>query len=275
MVKRADLHMHSHVSDGEASPGDVVRLAHAAGLDIIALTDHDTAAGVNDAVAASADLDIEVVPGIEISTRLGERELHILGYWIDPEAPSIVAHQAHAVERRRKRMEKMVAGLQELGIEVSMDDVLEAAGEDTKVLGRPHLARAMLNGGHTRYFAEAFDKYIADDGPVYVAEGMPEPTAAFEVIRAAGGVPVWAHPPLGWFEEGVEILADQGLAGVECYRPGTDPDDITRLERAAHHHNLIATGGSDWHGPKRSVLGDFSVAADRLVDILAFGGITV
>lgn len=270
---RVDLHMHSWVSDGDVSPTEVVRHAEKAKLDVIAVTDHDTAGGVQEALKASEGRSVSIVPGIEISTMHEGRELHILGYWIDPTAPTIVAHQEHAVGRRRRRMEAMVARLCDLGMEVTIEDVDKAAGESVHVLGRPHLARALLALGHTRYFSEAFDRWIGDDGPAYVAEGFPTPPDAIETIHAAGGKAVWAHPPTDWFSEGIDLLAEWGLDGIECYRPGSSSMDVEMFEAAAERLRLLRTGGSDWHGPDRFKLGDFAVAGDRISPILAAGGI--
>lgn len=265
--------MHSWVSDGDVSPADVVRHAEKAKLDVIAVTDHDTAGGVADALAASAGRPITVVPGIEISTVYEGRELHILGYWIDHRSASILNHQEHAVGRRRRRMLGMVARLCEMGLEVTIEDVEKAAGPGVHVLGRPHLARALLALGHTRYFSEAFDRYIGDDGPAYVSEGFPSPRDAIDTIHAAGGKAVWAHPPVEWFGEGIELLAGWGLDGVECYRPGSAPDDVAAFEAAAERLDLLRTGGSDWHGPDRFKLGEFAVAGDRIAALLAAGGL--
>ena len=272
---KLDLHLHSHVSDGELPPEEVVRAALAGGLDVIALTDHDTAAGVPAALAAAAGTPLRVVPGIEISTRFEARELHILGYWIDPAAPSIRAHQAASVGRRTERMRGMVQKLRALGIDISFDEVTAAAGPAVRSLGRPHLARALHAAGHTRYYGEAFDRFIADGGPAFVSQGFPSPEEAFELIHAAGGVAVWAHPPLDAVEALVPGFARDGLDGIECFRPAYSPADSALLAGLAARHGLLTTGGSDWHGPNRGPLGDFSVApaaVERLLEIGAARG---
>lgn len=266
---RVDLHMHSWVSDGDVAPAEVVRLARAARLDVIAMTDHDTAAGVEEAVREAEGLPIAVVPGIEISSRWETHELHILGYWIDPRSSAILQHQEKAVKRRYDRMVEMVERLKAQGLEISMDDVEAAAGPETKTLGRPHLARALFARGYTRYFGEAFSRYIGEGKPAFVAEGFPLPADAIDAIHAAGGKAVWAHPPSEWFGEGIELMASWGLDGVECYRPGTAPPDVQIFEAGARAHGLFPTGGSDWHGPQRSTLGEFAVPADRIPEILS------
>lgn len=268
---RADLHLHSHVSDGHLSPTEVVRAAHAGGLGVISLTDHDTAAGVPEALDAAAELPLRVIPGIEVSTRWHEHEFHVLGYWIDPAAPEILAHQTASVARRGRRMENMVAKLQAMGIDISLEEVRTAAGPEARSLGRPHLARALHSGGHTRYYAEAFDRFIGDRGPAFVAEGFPNPGEAIAMIHAAGGVAVWAHPPLDLFADEIERFVAWGLDGVECYRPLHTAQDTLLLTRTARDLGLIATGGSDWHGPHRSALGDFYIPLERVAELMETG----
>jgi 3',5'-nucleoside bisphosphate phosphatase len=270
---RVDLHLHTWVSDGDVSPTELVRLAAASGLAVLAVTDHDTAAGVAEAQAASRSLPVAVVPGIEISTGWGDQELHILGYWIDPAAAAIVAHQEWAVRRRARRMESMVARLQEMGVAITYEDVELAAGPEVHALGRPHLARALFARGQTRFYGEAFTRYIGDAGPAFVSEGFPSPQDAIELIHAAGGVAAWAHPPLEWFESGLPLLREWGLDGVECFRPGTDPTVTDLLATATREAGLFPTGGSDWHGPHRAALGTFTVDALQVRDLLRIGGL--
>lgn len=272
---RVDLHLHTWVSDGDLSPAELVRLAIQAGLDVIAITDHDTAAGVAEAQMAAAATPLVVIPGIEISTRTGDHELHILGYWIDPECDSILRHQEHATRRRSTRMVAMVERLRGMGIEISFEDVEAAAGPSTRTLGRPHLARALHARGVTRFYGEAFIRFIGDAGPAYVAEGFPPPRQAIETIHAAGGVAVWAHPPLHSVSSLLPELAAAGIDGVECYRPGMEAADVAMLEQATRAHGLFPTGGSDWHGPRRTMIGDFGLHALRVQEVLARGGIRV
>ena len=265
---RVDLHMHSWVSDGDVAPAEVVRLARAARLDVIAVTDHDTAAGVEEAVREAAALEVAVVPGIEISTRWEAQELHILGYWIDPRSEPILEHQSRAVRRRYDRMAEMVERLRAQGLEIAMEDVEAAAGPEVRTLGRPHLARALFARGYTRFFGEAFTRYIGEGKPAFVAEGFPLPADAIATIHAAGGLAVWAHPPPEWFEEGIPLLVKWGIDGVECFRPGLTLTDVKMFEAGARTHRLFLTGGSDWHGPQRSTLGEFWVPGERIPEIL-------
>jgi predicted metal-dependent phosphoesterase TrpH len=270
---RVDLHLHTWVSDGDVSPGEVSRRAVAAGLDVISITDHDTAEGVADAQREAASLPLVVVPGIEISTRTGDQELHILGYWIDPSSDPIQRHQRQAATRRLTRMEAMLERMRELGVELTIADVEKAAGPSARTLGRPHLARALFAGGFTRFYSEAFSRYIGDGGPAFVGEGFPTPEAAINTIHEAGGVAVLAHPPLPWVQHSLESLVGWGLDGIECFRPGLDQFQIRLLEDLGDSHDLFPTGGSDWHGPQRFKLGEFAVPAQQVRELLALGGI--
>jgi len=266
---KLDLHMHSHVSDGRLAPTAVVEAALAGGLDVIALTDHDTTRGVAEATAAAEGTGLTVVPGIEISTRHGEHDLHILGYWVDPSHPALVEHEEIARHRRVDRMHGMVDKLQRLGIDVEFDDVLKAAGPGTHVLGRPHLARALLERGHIRYFGEAFERFLRDGGPAFVLEAFPSVAEAIELIHRCGGLAVWAHPPRDTFEREIRDFAAAGLDGVECLRPAALPSDIQFLEGTANALGLMVTGGSDWHGPLHAALGDFFLREEDLSGFLA------
>jgi predicted metal-dependent phosphoesterase TrpH len=271
---RIDLHLHSHISDGDLSPTALVAAARAAALDVVALTDHDTAAGVAEALEAVRGTSLTVVPGIEISTCYPPHELHVLGYWVDPQAPSILAHQEGAVLRRVERMRRMVERLGELGVSVTMEAVRKAAGPEAQSLGRPHLARALLAAGVTRSFGEAFARFIGDGGPAFVSQDFPTPQEAIATIHAAGGLAVWAHPPLDVVEELLPAFVAWGLDGVECFRPSHQAADVELLLGLATQHALLPTGGSDWHGPRRNFeLGDFAIVPEQVAGLLARGGL--
>jgi hypothetical protein len=270
---RIDLHIHSHASDGHLSPTAVVDAAVAGGLDVIALTDHDTAAGVPEAVEAARERSITIIPGIEVSARHGDAEVHVLGYFVDPLAPSMRAHVDASVDRRQDRMRRMVERLQGLGLSVEYEDVLAAAGPDAASLGRPHLARALLARGQVSRYGEAFERYLADGGAGFVDTEFPSVPEAIDTIRQAGGVAVWAHPPVEMFDREIRTFASYGLAGVECFRPTTPPAESLLFETAARSLGLLRTGGSDWHGPHRSRLGDFAVQVEEVRELLALGGV--
>jgi predicted metal-dependent phosphoesterase TrpH len=272
-LKRVDLHIHTHASDGQLSPAAVVHAAVRGRLDVIAITDHDTVAGVNEALAAARGQPITVVPGIELSTRHGPHEIHILGYFIDPDSPALRDYQSAAGDRRAMRMQEMVRRLQGQGVGVSYEDVLRIAGPEASSLGRPHLARALQEAGHTRSVGEAFDLYLKDGGSAFVDTAFPPVQDAIATIHAAGGVAVWAHPELAVFDSEVRTFARWGLNGIECFRPTTPPVESMLFDKVAREMGLFRTGGSDWHGPHRGRLGDWAVRSDEVRELLDLKGL--
>lgn len=272
---RIDLHMHSTASDGEFEPERVVEFARAGRLDLIALADHDSTAGFHPARAAGEALDVEVVPAIEMSSTQDGRDLHILGYFVDPDAPVLVEHSERARTFRESRMERMIARLLEQGVSVTLEAVRRLAGADTKrkSIGRPHLARALVEAGYVSTIEEAFNRFISDDHEAFVPTALQTPAEAIERIRVAGGISVWAHPPRQSLEELLPGFVDAGLRGVEAFRPNHSRDYQAQLEAAAQRHGLLLGGGSDWHGTKDGVLGTFYVDADDISTLLATRGI--
>ncbi len=271
---RLDLHMHTTASDGFWSPGAVVRGAAEGGLDVISITDHDTAAAVPIAQEAAAALRIEVIPGIEVSSTFHRDDIHILGYFIDPVSEAIVAHSERAGARRVERMKEMLALLADDGIEVPFEDVEAAAGPDGVVIGRPHLAQALVDGGHVTSIYHAFDDLIGDDGPAFVPTHLLEPAEAVDVVLAGGGIPIWAHPPGELVDTLLPGLLEAGLRGLEVYRPRNRRSEVLRFESICRSAGLLMTGGSDWHGPDGgNALGDFHVRAEEIERFLEAGGL--
>jgi predicted metal-dependent phosphoesterase TrpH len=271
---RLDLHIHSTASDGAWTPEQVVDGASAGGLDVIALTDHDTTAGVERAVRAASGTALQVVPGVELSSTSDGREIHILGYFIDPSAPALREHGARARELRRDRMERMISRLREEGVDVRLEAVVAAAGGSDTVLTRPHLARAMVVGGWVGSVPEAFDRYLADRHPAYVPTELQSPLEAVEVVVESGGIAVWAHPPLDLLDGLLAGLVDAGLRGIEVLRPRTSGSAEARLRAAARSAGLVISGGSDWHAPERQEpLGAFYVTEKDLRPLLEEGGL--
>jgi predicted metal-dependent phosphoesterase TrpH len=272
MPMRLDLHIHSTASDGAWAPAAVARAA-AGRLDVIALTDHDTLAGVEPARAAAAGLPLQVIPAVELSSTHEGREVHVLGYFVDPTAPALREHERRAIGARELRMEQILTRLRGQGVHVEMSAVIDAAGPERTTLGRPHLARALVRAGHASSIPDAFDRWIGDAQPAYVPVALVDPAGAVEVIRAAGGLAVWAHPATDMMDALLPPLVRAGLRGLEVYRPRAGQDLIGRLERAARTAGLFVTGGSDWHTPEAgSQLGDFHVTADELGPFLEAGG---
>jgi predicted metal-dependent phosphoesterase TrpH len=270
---RLDLHVHSTVSDGAWSPEAVVRGSAAGGLDVVALADHDTAAGYASAVRVARELNVQVMPAIEVSSTHAGRDVHVLGYFIDPESAAIRAHGERAAGRREGRMREMLDRLAEAGIELPYTDVEAAAGPDRVVIGRPHLAKALVAAGHATSVQDAFDRLIGDDKPAFVPTQLLTPTQAVELVLAGGGIPMWAHPPGDMVDRLLPSLLSAGLRGLEVYRSKGARTDLLRYEGICRSRGLLMSGGSDWHSPVGgTALGDFFVTADEVEGLLAAGG---
>ncbi|GAA4240885.1 PHP domain-containing protein [Actinomadura meridiana] len=248
---RIDLHSHSDASDGTRPPADVVRRARDRGLDVLALTDHDTVSGWDEATAALPD-GLTLVPGIELSCAQDGRSLHMLGYLFDPEDPSLSAELARICDDRVVRAQGMVDRLRDLGLDVTWGMVRALAKGEA--VGRPHIARAMVEAGVIGTTDEAFTaQWIAQGGRAYVERYALDPVRAVRLVRAAGGVCVLAHPRArrgGYvFDDAViEGLAAAGLAGIEVDHPDHAPEDRAHLRDLAAGLGLVATGSSDDHG---------------------------
>jgi predicted metal-dependent phosphoesterase TrpH len=264
---RVDLHVHSSASDGALPPETLAEQARAGGLDLIAVADHDTVAGVEPARAAAPD-GLTVLSAIEISASHRGRDIHVLGYGVDPRAPALLDYTGQARQARADRIREMIRRLANQDIHVSYEDVLEQAGPDARVLARPHLARALQKAGHVDSIAQAFDWYIGDDGPAFVPTELIDVPGAIALIQDTGGIAVWAHPPLILLGGALREFVDAGLQGLECYRPRVTPQDLNRLLNKAAHHQLLVTGGSDWHGDWHGPLGSFHVDPDAVAPFL-------
>jgi predicted metal-dependent phosphoesterase TrpH len=217
---------------------------------------------------------IQVVPAIEVSSTLEERELHLLGYFIDPHSEVILAHERRAVELREKRMRGMIKRLGEEGVEVAFEAVVAAAGPERTALSRPHLARALVAARYVASVAEAFDRYIGDEHPAFLPTSLLSPEEAIQLITQSGGIPVWAHPPQSQVESLLPRLVQAGLRGLEVYRPRHGPSYTLKLESICRAWKLLMSGGSDWHYPDRGLeLGSFYVTAEEISVLLEEGGI--
>jgi 3',5'-nucleoside bisphosphate phosphatase len=240
-----DLHTHSTASDGARAPAEVARAAKAAGLSAFALTDHDTIAGLADARAAASLVGIRLINGVELSAVEGDSETHVLGLHLS-EFGELEHRLVELREMRLTRAVRIVERLNALQIPITMDSVLrQAAGG---AVGRPHVARAMIAGGWALDFREAFEKYLGNGRPAYVAKdrlGIPD---AIGLIHRAGGLAVLAHPGGGCPRERIASLAGMGLDGVEVLHPSHSWDDSRRLDAWASELDLVRSGGSDWHG---------------------------
>jgi 3',5'-nucleoside bisphosphate phosphatase len=271
-VLRIDLHIHSTASDGSLSPAGVVDAALAGGLHIIAIADHDTIGGIVPAQQA-AEGRVHVIPALELSTHHAGTELHMLGYYVNPHDAALQRFGSRAANRREERMRDMIDRLVHVGVHVEFADVLAAAGPKPESIGRPHLARALVQRGYVTTVSDAFDRFIGDDGPAFVATQLLTPVQAIELIQAAGGVAVWAHPRSDMLERLLPQLVEQGINGLECYRPRVPPAEADRIAALAARHGLVVTGGSDWHGDWHGPLGGFAVERDDVAAFLEIGGI--
>ena len=242
-----DLHLHTTGSDGRLTPTELVKLARTRGLKVIAVTDHDSVGGIDEAIKeALNEPPVTIIPGVEINTDLASGELHVLGYFINYVDPELVVSLGKIRESRVGRAEKMVDKLHGLGVQVEWQRILDLARGDS--ICRPHIAQAMLEKGYVTSEREAFDKYIGRNGPAYVEREKVKPVDAVEIIKKAGGLPVLAHPAdIQDLDDMIKELIEAGLVGLEVYYGQYDKATVDRLIRIAENYKLIMTGGTDYH----------------------------
>ncbi len=250
-MSRIDLHLHTTHSDGSQTPAEVVKLAHDAGVSALAITDHDITTGLPEAIATGQELGIEIIPGIEISSRHGESELHVLGYFLKWEDPQLNERLMTLRESRHRRNPKIVELLQAAGIDITYDEVRAVAGSDS--VGRPHIARVLMDKKVVTSAKEAFDRFLADGKPAYVPRDLPSPVDAIRWIKDAGGLAVLAHPTWvktvgGTLTDLARQLKEQGLDGVEVHYSTHTPRQTREYLSLAKQLGLLVTGGSDFHG---------------------------
>ena len=242
-----DLHVHTTASDGTFSPKEAVEAAHEKKLGAIAITDHDTLAGIPQAREEGRKLGVEVIGGVELGCDLGHRELHILGYLFREADPVLTGKLSSLAQGRTRRGREIVEKLHSLGIPLPWEDVAALAGDGT--VGRLHIARALLRGGWAQSHNEAFAKFLNPGRPAYVPRMRLLPTDAIELIHNAGGVAVLAHPKLANSDKLIPQLRDAGLDGVEVYHTRHSWQDVAKYSKIARELGLLMTGGSDCHGP--------------------------
>lgn len=248
---RADLHLHTTASDGQLTPSDLIQRARAQRLEVIAITDHDTTAGVAEARSADGGA-LVIIPGIELSAEDNQLDVHVLGYFIDSQNAAFQAALAHFRDDRTRRGQQMVTKLAALGLPVAWERVLALA--DGGSVGRPHVARALVEAGYVVSVRDAFDRYLHNGGPAYVARERLTPEGAVDLLHRAGGAAVLAHPGLlPDYAAMVERLTPAGLDGVEVVHPKNTETVRANLRALAARHDLVMTGGTDFHGPESDV----------------------
>ena len=250
-MSRLDLHLHTTHSDGSFTPTEVIDLAHKAGVTALAITDHDITTGILEATLAGQEHGIDVIPGIEISSIIGTSELHILGYFLDYQDARLNERLARLRDSRHRRNPKIIERLQAAGIAITYEEVRALAGTDS--VGRPHIARVLMEKGVVASAKEAFDLWLADGRPAYVPRELPTPSAAMQWIREAKGLPVLAHPTWvkptdGTLTDLVRQLKADGLDGVEVHYSTHTPRQTREYLALAKQLDLLVTGGSDFHG---------------------------
>lgn len=275
-----DLHCHTTASDGLLTPTELVERASSDGVQAIGVTDHDTTRGVAEARAAAERCLVRVIPGIEISTRWSTRNVHMLGYFLRPDAPGLLDAIGSLQADRLSRAERMVDRLNELGYDLSMDDVRAQAG-DAKMIVRPHIARALVAKGYVGSVREAFTKdLIADGGLADIPKAAMPAARAVDLIRASGGAAVIAHAAVGHHDgdasvipyELIDELAAAGLAGIEVQHPDHPPLVRAELHALAQRLGLVETGGSDFHGELGHVLATCATTPEALERLEAAAG---
>src|SRR5829696_4569231 len=272
---RIDLHTHSSVSDGTDAPAELVRKALAVGLDVVALTDHDTFDGLDEAVAEGERLGLHVVRGMELSCSRHGNSVHVLAYGADPASPELAAEMARVRDGRLGRLAGVLRKLAVLGVPVSEAEVMAQVGDSPSV-GRPHIADALIKAGHVRDRQEAFDRFLADGGPAHVQRYAIELERGIDLVHAAGGVAVIGHP---WGRGREHVLppallsaltAEHALDGVEVDHQDHGANTRAELRALAAELGLLVTGSSDYHGTGKldHDLGCNTTAPEVYVDLV-------
>jgi predicted metal-dependent phosphoesterase TrpH len=248
-VTQVDLHLHTTASDGRCSPLELVEQGAAAGLSVMAVTDHDTTASVEDVRVHARERGIDAIPGIEITAVEDGRDIHVLGYFLRTTDASFREFLAGQRRTRVDRVHAIARRLAELGMPVDLSEALAAAGQQSaRAIGRPQVARAMVAAGHVSDTREAFDKWLGRDLPAFVPRSGPSPETVIDTLHRAGGLASLAHPGRTQIDERIPALRDAGLDALEAYHSDHDGDAIDRYQRMADDLGLLVSGGSDYHG---------------------------
>ncbi len=251
MQRLADLHVHTHESDGTFSPERVVEYSKAKGLHAIAITDHDCCSAITPAIIAAKDLDLEVIPGIELSAEVDEQDVHILGYFIDWQNKVFLKKLDHIVHVRRERAKEILKRLRRVNVELTEKDLFELSSSGC--VGRLHIAQLLFKKGYVSSIGQAFKDYIGDQSPCYVKKFKLTPKEAASIIKDVGGIPVLAHPKTintknKKLADIIKTFVDDGIEGIEVYHIEHTTKDVKDFENLAAKFDLLMTGGSDCHG---------------------------
>ena len=248
MSSKVDLHTHTSHSDGFYSPIELIKKAKQAGIDVISITDHDNVAGILEATEYGKEIGIDVIPGVEISSDIEDKEVHILAYFFEPDNPELERYLTFFREERLKRAVRIVKKLTSLGLPLTIEDVLEKA--KNSAVGRPHIAQAMLEKGLVSSYYEAFNKHIGNGCPAYEKKVHLSPQSAFKIISDAGGLSFIAHP--GYMPEALlKELINAGVDGIEVIHPSHSREQVRFYRGIVNEYFLLESGGSDFHGGKR------------------------
>ena len=248
-TRKVDLHSHTNLSDGFHSTEVLMHKAKDAGIEILSITDHDSVNAIEEATRIGREVGIEIIPGVEISSDLRGIEVHILGYFIDITNKELEHYLKFFREERKRRAARIVDKLIQLGLEISLEDVMKIA--KNSAVGRPHIAQALLANGLVHSYQAAFNKYIKNGGPAYEKKVHLSPQSAFKIISDAGGLSFIAHPG-NMSQNLIKELIDAGADGIEVIHPSHSKDLIRFYRGIVNEYFLLESGGSDFHGGKRS-----------------------
>jgi predicted metal-dependent phosphoesterase TrpH len=244
---KADLHVHSTASDGTLRPTELVALALRKDVDVLAIADHDSVSGLGEAAIACRNTRLTLVTAVELSAVVDGYDVHILAYHVDPQSPELLEELHTLRTYRQQRAEEIITALRADGVDVTMNEVLELS--DGGAVGRSHIARALVRGGHSATVAEAFQRYIGRGQPYYRAKRASTPAQVIAAVRGLGAVPVMAHPGITCADALIPQMVACGLLGIEAYHADHSPEQRAHYARLADDLGLITTGGTDYHGP--------------------------
>ncbi len=262
---KADLHMHTTFSDGVFSPYELIKKCKQKGLSIVSITDHDSVAAFPDAIEYGKEFGVEVIPGVELSALVDEKDVHILGYFVDYTNPNLLEYLEFFRRERVKRAERIVAKLNNINVPLKFEAVMERAGNGA--VGRPHIASAMVEGGYIETYHQAFEKFIGNGGPAYEKKFQLTLSDAIKLISSSGGLSFLAHPGRYTTEELLQQTIKSGLDGIEVIHPSHQPVHTQYYRGVVNEYFLLESGGSDFHGGKKNddeVLGNYYIDEVRV-----------